>query len=113
MRQVGIFAAAALHGLEHNLPRLTEDHANARRLAERLAACPGVTLDLATVQTNIVVFHLAGGAPDAGTVVAQMRERGVLLLAFGPRTIRLATHLDVSREECERAAELLAEAIGA
>ena len=112
MRQVGIFAAAALYGLEHNLPRLAEDHANARRIAERLATVPGVRLDLATVQTNIVVFHLAPGAPDAATLVVRMRERGVRLLAFGPRTIRMATHLDVSREECERAAELLAEEIG-
>jgi threonine aldolase len=111
MRQVGIFAAAALYGLEHNLPRLAEDHANARRIAERLAAVPGVRLDLATVQTNIVVFHLEPGAPDAATLVAKMRERSVRLLAFGPRTIRMATHLDVSREECERAAGLLAEAI--
>jgi threonine aldolase len=109
MRQVGIFAAAALYGLEHNFPRLAEDHANARRIAERLAACPGVALDLSTVQTNIVVFHLEPGAPDATTLVGRMRERGVLLLAFGPRTIRLATHLDVSREACERSAEMLVE----
>ena len=113
MRQVGIFAAAALYGLEHNLTRLPEDHANARRIAERLAVIPGVKLDLGSVQTNIVVFHLEPRVPDAATLVARMRERGVRLLAFGPRTIRLATHLDVSREECERAAELLAEAIGA
>jgi threonine aldolase len=111
MRQVGIFAAAALYGLEHNFPRLAEDHANARRIAERLAACPEVALDLGTVQTNIVVFHLEARAPDAATLVGRMRERGVLLLAFGPRTIRLATHLDVSREACERAAGMLVEGI--
>lgn len=107
MRQVGIFAAAALYGLEHNLRRLGEDHANARRIAERLAAVPGVRLDLASVQTNIVVFHLEPGAPDAPSLVAKMRERGVRLLAFGPRTIRLATHLDVSTEECEAAAAMI------
>jgi len=112
MRQVGIFAAAALYGLEHNLPRLAEDHANARRIAEHLAAVPGIRLDLASVQTNIVVFHLGSGAPDAATLVATMRERGVRLLAFGPRTIRLATHLDVSAEECEAAAGLIVEEVG-
>jgi threonine aldolase len=112
MRQVGVLAAAARYGLEHNLGRLGDDHANARRLAERLAACPGIRLDLATVQTNIVVFHLAPGAPDSASLVARMRERGVLLLPFGPRTIRLATHLDVSRAECDRAAALIAGVLG-
>ncbi|MBL8286508.1 MAG: aminotransferase class I/II-fold pyridoxal phosphate-dependent enzyme [Rubrivivax sp.] len=108
MRQVGIFAAAALHGFEFHRERLAGDHANARRLAERLAACPGVQLDLASVQTNIVVFHLAPGAPDAATVVAQARARGVLLNAFGPRTVRAVTHLDVSAQQCEEAAAQLA-----
>lgn len=109
MRQNGIFAAAALHALEQHLARLPEDHANARLLAETLAAGSGVQLDLATVQTNIVVFHLPAGLPDAATVVARARERGVLLNAFGPRTVRAVTHLDVDRAQCQRAAaELVA-----
>ncbi|MFO1287874.1 MAG: GntG family PLP-dependent aldolase [Rubrivivax sp.] len=112
MRQVGIFAAAALHGFEHHRERLAADHANARRLAERLAACPGVQLDLASVQTNIVVFHLAPGAPDAATVVAQARARGVLLNAFGTRTVRAVTHLDVSAAQCDEAAKQLAVVLG-
>ncbi|MGH9465429.1 MAG: threonine aldolase family protein [Thermoanaerobaculia bacterium] len=109
MRQAGILAAAGLYGLEHNLARLAEDHANARAIAERLAASPRLVLDLATVETNIVVFHLAADAPDVATVVARARERGVLLFSFGPRTLRVVTHLDVTRDECERAAaELVA-----
>jgi len=107
MRQVGIFAAAALHGVEHHRSRLAEDHANARRLAERLAACAAVQLDLASVQTNIVVFHLEPGAPDAAAVVAAARAKGVLLNAFGPRTVRAVTHLDVSASQCEQAAAQL------
>lgn len=107
MRQNGIFAAAALHGLDHHLPRLAEDHANARRLAERLVAGSGVQLELSTVQTNIVVFHLPAGLPDAATVVARARERGVLLNAFGPRTVRAVTHLDVDAARCGAAAEVL------
>jgi threonine aldolase len=107
MRQVGIFAAAALHGVEHHRARLAEDHANARRLAERLAGCAVVQLDLASVQTNIVVFHLKAGAPDAAAVVAAARARGVLLNAFGPRTVRAVTHLDVSAAQCEQAAAQL------
>jgi threonine aldolase len=107
MRQNGIFAAAALHGLDHHLARLADDHGNARLLAERLVAGAPVTLDLATVQSNIIVFHLPADLPDAATVVARARAQGVLLGAFGPRTVRAVTHLDVSRAQCERAAEVL------
>jgi threonine aldolase len=107
MRQAGIFAAAGIYALEHNIERLADDHANARRIAERLALSPRIELDLATVQTNILVFRLGHGAPDAATVVSQARERGVLIFAFGPRTIRAVTHLDVSTEQCARAAEIL------
>ena len=107
MRQVGIFAAAGLYALDHHFERLAEDHANARRLGERLAQSARIDLDLTTVQTNILVFRLSSGAPDAATLVAQARERGVLIFAFGPRTIRAVTHLDVSAAQCERAAEIL------
>lgn len=109
MRQVGIFAAAGLHALDRHMERLAEDHVNARLIAERLAASKRVVIDLATAQTNILVFTLAEGAPDAATLVARARERGVLLFAFGPRTLRAVTHLDVSREQCERAAGILVE----
>jgi threonine aldolase len=110
MRQVGIFAAAALHGLEHHLAGLHDDHANARLLAERLAQSPRIVLDLGTVQTNIVVFALAPGAPDAAALVAAARSRGVQVNALGPRTIRALTHRDVTREQCARAAEVLLQA---
>jgi threonine aldolase len=110
MRQNGIFAAAALHGLDHHLDRLADDHANARSLAEVLATQAAVTIDLPTVQTNIVVFHLSPTiAFDAETLVARARDRGVLLNAFGPRTVRAVTHLDVTAEQCERAAQVLTE----
>ena len=84
---------------------------NAKRIAERIAESVRIVIDLAAVQTNILVFGLAADAPDAPTVVAQARVRGVLVFAFGPRTIRPVTHLDVSREQCERAAEILVEII--
>lgn len=111
MRQVGHFAAAALHALDHHLARIPEDHANARLMAERLARSNAVRLDPGTVETNIVVFDLAPGAPDAATVVARARERGVLSLAFGVRTVRIVAHLDVTREQCARAAEILASVV--
>jgi threonine aldolase len=110
MRQNGIFGAAALYALDHHLQRLPEDHANARALAERVRAGAPVQLDLASVQTNIVVFHLPDAvAIDAPTLSARARERGVLVNAMGPRTVRAVTHLDVDRAQCERAADVLVE----
>jgi threonine aldolase len=111
MRQSGILAAAGVYALEHNVERLVEDHANARLIGERLAGCAGVALDLDRLETNIVVFRLDAGAPDAATVVARARERDVLVMAFGPRTVRAVTHIDVSRADCERAADALAAAV--
>lgn len=107
MRQVGIFAAAGLYALDHNLRRLADDHANAQRIATRLADSDRIIIEPAAVHTNIIVFELAPGAPDAATVVARARDQGVLVFAFGPRTIRAVTHLDVSRDQCEQAAEIL------
>lgn len=107
MRQVGLFAAAALFAMDHQFDRLAEDHANARRIAERLAGNPHIALDPARVETNILVFDLAPDAPDAAAVVARAREQGVLVFAFGPRTIRAVTHMDVTREQCEQAADIL------
>ena len=111
MRQSGILAAAGLWALDHNLARLAEDHANARLLAERLAGLPGVSLDLATVQTNIVIFRMKEGAPDAATVTARAQEMGVLVSAFGARTVRAVTHLDVARPDCELAADRLVQVL--
>jgi threonine aldolase len=107
MRQTGIYAAAGLYALDQGLESLSRDHDKAKKLAQRLANGRGIELDLVTVQTNIVVFRLAPDAPDAATIVARARERGVLVSAFGPRTIRAVTHLDVSLQDCVRAGELL------
>jgi len=111
MRQVGIFAAAGLHALDHHLERLVEDHANARVIADRLARNPAVVLDPNTVRSNIVVFGLTAEAVDANTLVSRAREAGVLVVAFGARTVRAVTHLDVTREECVRAADVLADSV--
>jgi len=111
MRQVGIFAAAGLYALDNNIERLAEDNANCRLMGEKLAASVRVILDIDTVETNILVFELSNDAPDSGTVVNKAREAGVLTFAFGPRKVRAVTHLDVTREQCERAADILVEIV--
>ena len=108
MRQSGILAAAGLYALDHNVARLGEDHANARLVAERLAGLRGIVLDLSTVQSNIVIFRLEDGLPDAATIVARAKEAGVLISALGARILRAVTHLDVTAEQCHLAANRLA-----
>jgi threonine aldolase len=111
MRQVGILAAAGLVALEHGPGRLHEDHANARMLAEALAGMDGVSIDLDSVETNIVVFRLTGKLA-AAELVTRMKARNVLVSALGRDLIRLVTHLDVDRAACVAASEALLEAIG-
>ena len=108
MRQAGVLAAAGLVALDTLVPRLAEDHANARLLGEALARGRGVRV--APVETNIVVATLEGRtAPD---VVSALREAGVLAIAMDALTLRLVTHRDVSREDCERAAWAIERALG-
>jgi threonine aldolase len=109
MRQAGVLAAAALYALDHNVERLAEDHANARLLGERLAAVEGLVVDLERLATNMVLVELAPGMAAAEALATALRERGVLCLATGARRLRLVTHLDVSRADCERAANIIAE----
>jgi threonine aldolase len=108
LRQAGILAAAGLYALDHNLARLPQDHAHARLIAERLAHVKGVRIDLARVQTNIVIVHLEDRLPEAAPIAARAREKGFLLSVFGRRTLRAVAHLDVTHEDCVRAAETLA-----
>jgi threonine aldolase len=103
MRQAGILAAAGRHALAHHRARLAVDHAHARLLADELAGAPGLTLDAARVQTNIVMIDLTGPAADAKSAVAAARAEGVLLGVAGPRRIRAVTHLDVDRDDVLRA----------
>jgi threonine aldolase len=111
MRQAGVLAAAGLIALEQGPARLHEDHANARLLAEALAKMERVEIDLASVETNIVVFRLKG--VSAADVVARLKARNILASAFGQDAIRLVTHLDVDRAACVTAAKALAEEIAA
>jgi threonine aldolase len=107
MRQSGIVAAAGLYALDHHVERLAEDHARARRLAEGLAALPGVELDPATVQTNIVIFAV----PDAARFCAALAEHDIALSHFGPTRVRAVTHLDVDDAGIDRALAVAARAL--
>jgi len=99
LRQAGILAAAGLYALDHHVERLATDHANARRLAEGLAELRGVEIDLARVETNIVVL----GVPDAFALCGALWEHGVQVAPLDPRTLRAVTHLDVDEQGVERA----------
>lgn len=106
MRQSGVLAAAALHALDHHVQRLAEDHAAARAFAEALRDAPGIDAP-SVVETNIVQFAVKRVA--ASELVRRAAERGVLLNATSPRTLRAVTHLDISAAEAVSAAKVLAE----
>lgn len=110
MRQVGVLAAAGLIALEKMPARLQEDHANARLIAEALSNIEWVNLDLDSVETNIIIFKVTGGV-SAEELVERMKARGVLAGTVGPDAIRLVTHHDVSRADCLRAVEVIAEEV--
>ncbi len=109
MRQAGILAAAGLIALEDGPGRLVEDHRNARVLAEAVAGSAKVEIDVDAVQTNIVIFRLVEGG--AAEFVARLKAQGVLAGAIGTHSVRFVTHLDVSRTDCLKAAEIVAEAL--
>jgi threonine aldolase len=110
MRQAGMMAAGALYALEHNRARLVEDHANARLFAEGIHGLPGVEVDPAAVETNIVVFRAT--SMPAADLSALLRGKGLLMNANGPDTIRAVTHLDVNRADLERAVEIMRNVMG-
>ena len=108
MRQAGIVAAAGVYALEHHVDRLADDHRNARRLAEGLAALPGVAVDPASVETNMVYIDLTGDF-DGETAAARLLERGIRFSQPGTRRLRAVTHLDVDPAGIERALAAAAE----
>jgi len=108
MRQAGVIAAAGVYALENHVARLAEDHANARFFADRIGDIPGIALDPAGVETNLVFFDVAGTGLDAAQVHDRLLDRGVRIGASGGTRMRAVTHLDVSREQLAEAAEVLA-----
>ena len=103
MRQAGVLAAAGLIALEEGPKRLHEDHANAKFLAQNLAEMEGVKLDPSAVNTNIIVFDVSGTGTTSAEIARHLGERGVLASTINPQTMRLVTHCDVGRADCEKA----------
>ena len=104
MRQAGIIAAGALYALENHRHRLAEDHANARALAEGLSRLPGLEVDPASVQTNIVLIRVQ--TMSAATLARTLNDSGVRVLAVSPDTLRAVTNLMVSAEQITQALEI-------
>lgn len=107
MRQAGLLAAAGLWALEHTRPRLAEDHANARLLAEAVAGVDGLSIELDRVQTNIVMVDIDAGS-GAGALKARAAAAGLLFGTIHDGRFRLVTHCDVSADDCRSATEIIA-----
>jgi threonine aldolase len=113
MRQAGVLAAAGMIALEEHPARLAADHANARFLARSLAEIPGIAVDASRVQTNIVIFDIAGTGQAAQDFSARLKQRGILMNGVGPSRIRAVTHYDVGRAACEQAVAAVREVVEA
>ena len=106
MRQAGIIAAAGVYALQHHVARLADDHAHATMLAQALAELPTIDLNPADVATNIIIFGVAATGRPATEVAEQLEKEGVRLSVVGRTKLRAVTHLDVSRQDIERAIEV-------
>lgn len=111
MRQIGYLAAACDYALDHHIDRLAEDHANAQHLAEAVRTVPGFRLLPDTIESNLVWFEVNAVMGSAKDIAMRLKEKGVLVAALGQRVIRMVTHLDVSREDCTRAAAIIRELV--
>ena len=107
MRQVGFLAAACRYALDHHVERLADDHANAQLLADAVSDTPGLTLDPPRVQTNVVWFRVDAKLGTPKALAAKFRDHGILVAALGHDMVRLVTHHDVSRADCETAARAI------
>lgn len=107
MRQAGILAAAGLIALEESPAGLATDHANARYLADRFSTLPSLKIDASSVHTNIVIFDISALVIDTTEFSRQLKEKGVLANGINSTHMRMLTHRDVSRADCEKAADVV------
>lgn len=107
MRQSGILAAAGLYALDHHIDRLAEDHENAQLLANAIEEMPGLRLDPGPVETNLVFFDVSGSGKSAPEIISMLLESGIRMGATSDMRIRAVTHLDVSKEDIQKAIDAL------
>ena len=108
MRQAGVIAAAGIVALEQMVDRLTEDQANASRLAAGIAEIPGLSIDLARTQTNIIYFDLESDRLAAGEFLSRLDKKGIKLLCTGGSSFRMVTHHGIRSDDIDRALTALA-----
>jgi threonine aldolase len=108
MRQVGIIAAAALYAVENNYKRLSDDHVNAKKLAEGLQAIDGISIDIENIQTNIVVFDIE---MPIDRFIKAAAEKGLLVVPFGINRIRIVPHLGTTENDISEALKIISEVI--
>ena len=111
MRQIGILAAAGHFALDHNVARLADDHARAKKIAIALAAVAPTVIDPSTVETNIVGLDLASLPFSAADFAVRCKEKGLWISALGPNFARLVTHMDFDDAQCSQAIEILKNAL--
>ncbi|MBX7152410.1 low-specificity L-threonine aldolase [bacterium] len=105
MRQAGFLAAAAIYALDNNVGRLKEDHDKAQLLAKTVSNIPAFSIDLTSVQTNIVIFSVSQGSSH--DVIEKLHAHGILAIPFSNKKIRFVTHLDVPMKDIEWTCEVL------
>jgi threonine aldolase len=111
LRQAGVVAAGMLFALDHNIERLAEDHARAKRLAAGLAAA-GLPVDVDATETNFVGIDVGSIGVDAADAQARIGAEGVLVGRLRPSVLRVATHLGVADDDVDQAIELIPRALG-
>ena len=111
MRQAGVLAAAGFIALEKGPKRLQMDHDNAKLLANRLASLPGIALNPAKVQTNIVIFDVKKTGMSSPDFLKALAARSVLAVPVDNEKVRMVTHLDVNRDDVERAADMVSKVV--
>jgi threonine aldolase len=111
MRQAGVLAAAGLIALEESPAGLVTDHSNARYLAERLSKMQPIKIDAAKVRTNIVIFDVSALGITSAEFSLSLRKKGILANGINNTHMRMVTHRDVSRQDCEQAADIIAEQV--
>lgn len=111
MRQVGVLAAAGIVSLTDMVGRLSQDHDNAKRLADGLAHISGITIDPASVRTNIVYFHIPRAGLSAPDLVQRLDEAGVRMLPTGQHQIRAVTQYHVTAADIDAALAIIQQAL--